>query len=107
MNLYIVYTSLAPPPPPPSLGDLAKLKVSDWFKVGKILGFQENDLQKIQHSKQQNTHVLHAYACQVAMFGKWLREHPSPSAQDVIVALRRADEIRAADELSQKYGKLS
>lgn len=38
------------------------------------------------------------------MFGKWLREHPSPSAQDVIIALREAEETRAADELSRKYG---
>lgn len=43
-ELYIVYTSLVPPPPPPPLSDLAKLKISDWFKVGKILGFQEYDL---------------------------------------------------------------
>ena len=38
------------------------------------------------------------------MFGKWLREHPSPAAQDVIIALGRAGETRAADELSRKYG---
>lgn len=40
------------------------------------------------------------------MFGKWLREHPSPTAQDMIIALRSAEETRAADELSQKYGML-
>ena len=112
MNLYIfIMYSLVSPPLPLSLDVLAKLKVSDWFKVGKILGLQEYDLEKIQHqiSKQQNTHVsqAHAYPCQMAMFGKWLREHPSPSAQDVIVALRRAEETRAADELSRKYGLLS
>ena len=101
MNLNIVYTSLVPPP---SLGDLAKLKVSDWYKVGKILGFQEYDLAKIHHQQQQNTHIPHAHACQVAMFGKWLREHPSPSVQDVIVALKKAKESGAADELSRKYG---
>ena len=102
MNLYIVYTPLVPPPPPPSLGVLAKLKVSDWFKVGKILGLKEYDLEiiKHQHSKQRDT----SHACQVAMFGKWLRDHPSPSVQDVIIALRRAGETRAADELSRKYG---
>ena len=111
MNLYIVIvytcTFLVPHPPPPSLGDLAKLKVSNWYKVGKTLGFQEYDLEKIQSQQQQNTHLPHAHACQVAMFGKWLREHPSPSVQDVIIALREAEETRAADEFSQKYGTLS
>ena len=107
MNLFIVYTSLVPPPPPPpppSLGDLAKLKVSNWYKVGQTLGFQENDLEKIHRQQQRNTHIPHAHACQVAMFGKWLREHPSPSARDVIIALREAEESGAADELSRKYG---
>ena len=99
--MYIVYTPLVPPPP---LSDLAKLKVSDWFKVGKILGFQENDLKKIRRQQQRNTHLPHAHACQVAMFGKWLREHPSPSAHEVIIALREAGESDAADELSRKYG---
>ena len=40
------------------------------------------------------------------MFGKWLKKHPSPTAQDVIIALRRAGETRAADELSQRCGML-
>ena len=81
---------------------MAKLKVSDWLKVGNILGLKEYDLEiiKRQHSRQRDT----SHACQVAMFGKWLRDHSSPTARDVIIALRKAGETRAADELSRKYG---
>ena len=90
---------------PPSLGVLAKLKLSDWFKVGESLGFQELNLIQIQSQIDQSTSRRNKLrACQVAMFGKWLKEHPSPSTQDVIKALRNAGEDRAADQLSQKYG---
>ena len=57
---------------------------------------------RIQSAHSTRRNKLHA--CQVAMFGKWLKEHPSPSTQDVIKALRNAGEDRAADQLSQKYG---
>ena len=87
--------------PPPSLGDLAKLRISNWFKVGESLGFQDYDLQQIELAKNNQKR-----ACQVAMFAKWLRDHTSPTAQDVIIALRDAGESTAADELSQKYGTL-
>ena len=87
---------------PPSLGVLAKLKLSNWFKVGESLGFQELNLMKIESDHSTRKNKLHA--CQVAMFGKWLKEHPSPSTQDVIQALRNAGEDKAADQLSQKYG---
>lgn len=89
---------------PPSLGVLAKLKLSDWFKVGKSLGFQELNLMQIQSQIGQSTRKNKLHACQVAMFGKWLKEHLCPSTQDVIKALRNAGEDRAADQLSQKYG---
>ena len=93
---------LVAPPPPPSLGDLVKLKLSDWFKVGERLGLRKDNLQRIKRTKSKQKDKSHS--CQVAMFGKWLRDHPSPTAQHVIVALNDVGEIRAAEELSQKYG---
>ena len=91
-----MYTSIVPSP---SLGDLVKLRISNWFKVGECLGFEGYDLQQIELAKNNQKH-----ACQVAMFAKWLRNHPSPTVQDVIIALREAGESIAADKLTQKYG---
>ena len=88
--------------PPPKLGDLAKLRVSNWFKVGQKLGFADRDLKQIKDRNKHESHESHA--CQRTMFGKWLDDHPSPTAQDVIIALNNAEESRAADELSRKYG---
>ena len=88
--------------PPPSLVNLAQLRVSDWFRVGKSLGFKQRVLDKIKEDHKKWRDVPHG--CQVAMFGKWLRVHRSPTVQDVIVALKDAEEGRAADELSRKYG---
>ena len=87
--------------PPPKLGDLAKLRI-DWYKVGKSLSFVLGELDQIKTSHKNRRNESHA--CQVAMFGKWLRDHPCPTAQNVIAALRSAGENEAAEELSIKYG---
>lgn len=86
----------------PKLRELLELKIN-WEKVGKSLGFAQTVLNQIQddHKTMRNK----SRACQAAMFGKWLNDHPSPTAQNVIVALRKAGESRAAEELSLKYGK--
>ena len=93
---------IPPSVPPPSLRDLVKLRITDWYKVGQKLGFKEDDLDKIHdtHSKERDKQ----HACQRNMFGQWLRRHPYPHAHGVIHALRSAGENKAADMLAHKYG---
>ena len=85
----------------PQLKDLVLVKVIRWYELGLQLGVDDVDLEVI---KRNNPGDLEA--CRRGMFRAWLRITTSPSYQQLVEALVTVREVREADHLRKKYGKM-
>jgi hypothetical protein len=76
------------------------LKIIQWFNIGLLLELEEYQLKAIQ--KECGSDLK---ACCREMFSLWLRTKENPSYQNLLEVLTEAEEIDAAKQLQQWFGK--
>ena len=85
--------TLHPSLPQPELKDLVLIELVNWHDVGLQLGVKEYELKKIEHD----------YRChddqKREMFSTWLKSVNSPNYHDLIEALEKVGERKAAQQL--------
>ena len=80
--------------------DLVLIKVTEWYELGLQLGVEDAELEVIEKDNRGDLK-----ACRRNMFRAWLRITPSPSYQQLVVALMAVGEAKEADLLHKKYSK--
>ena len=76
------------------------LKVIQWFNVGLLLELEEYQLKAIQSDYGGDLK-----ACCREMFSLWLKSKQNPSYQLLLEVLSEAEELAAARQLQQWFGK--
>ena len=102
MSTNLIQSGVLPSHVVPQLKDLVLVQVIRWYELGLQLGVKDTELEVI---KRNNPGDLEA--CRRDMFRAWLRITPSPSYQQLVEALVTVREVREADLLNNKYGKLA
>ena len=77
------------------------MQTTKWYVLGLQLGIDDTELDVIEENNPKDND-----ACKRKMFKAWLRITPSPSYQQLVEALQTVGEIREADRLCKKYGKI-
>ena len=86
--------------PKPTLKELVKVNVNDWYDLGLQLDIEDNDLQTIERNRPQDRE-----GCERDMFRTWLRMCPQASYRQLVQALVELGDVSEADRLCRKYGE--
>ena len=88
----------------PELKDLASLHIVKWREVGLQLGIEVWELDRIQADNKRDPYFTQR--CMTEMFSTWLKTGPNPSYNQLVEALASAGEMKVAEDLCEKYGKI-
>jgi len=97
------YGGLWPLPPQgvvPTLPDLSKLPVPNWYRLGLDLGVSADELDVIEKNYPRDNHM-----CKVKMFGTWLRMDTNASYRKLARALVTTGKKNIAENICAERGK--
>lgn len=99
--LYTGFTRAEISTPKPTLKELVKVKVTNWYNLGLQLDIDDDELQAIGCNNPQDQD-----SCKRGMFRKWLKKSPQASYTQLIRALVDIGDVNEADILCKKHGEL-
>ena len=100
LHRYDDYVFLVGTVPKPTLKELLKVKVENWYNLGLVLDIDDNDLHKIESNRPQDQD-----GCMRDMFRAWLRMNPQASYSQLVQSLVELGDLTEADRLCRKYGE--
>ena len=97
---YDDYAFLVCAAPRPTLKDLVKVRVKNWYNLGLQLDIEDDDLDTIESNRPRDQE-----GCKRDMFKAWLRNCPQASYWQLVQAMVESGDVSEADCLCRKYGE--